>query len=730
MRPRYKVALTVTSLLGIVAAWFVVKRPAGNEVILPHGTQSAIATNDTTALDYTNWSVDATAPGSSLPPAGLSLFDHLVTNGRGGYDLPFPFTALLQQLAQRAHCTHAARGAYEDCYQAVLIPLGRSLQRTAAGKGAFYQFPRAVFAMVADDAQESGAPLTQDRLYLGYHEAAEIVEVISYNEAVGRFEFQLVTDYRAGAVARVNYANRAICVACHQNQAPIFSRQVWDETNANPAIARRLLATGRDFYGVQVDRGVDIPQAIDAAVGRANLFAAHQLLWQRGCGGDDGNDMRARRCRAAVFLAGLQYALSGELGYDAGDRFWRDDFAAVFDTRWQRRWTGGLKLPDAGLPNRDPLLTQQSSQFAHVAAKFEPLRARPYETVWPGDAARWHLVTGIGATLSRADAIELNRALARQRDVASRTYSAQCALLRTTSGVQRTRFDCESDDKNFRLRGKLERDTKGDMSGTIDQLRLPDGEAVPGVTLDQIKAVGTRYRADLVRGALPARGRRGQRLTRFELREVSAVRAETSIAVVEDFGAVRAAVTRIVDDPGDDAFADLPFRRARVLATLWRELGIPQRDWCCLEAAGMHAAQSDAANSNVPAKSPDAELAPFLRYCATCHQSSERTPPNFLRAGSQPIAQGVQRCAPRIYYRLAMWQLAPEQREKTPMPPEIALRGLYAHAADWPRGTELATMKAYAARSIKDFDEHALLAQPYETLRSCLPERTSMRAQQ
>ena len=41
----------------------------------------------------------------------------------------------------------------------------------------------------------------RDRLYLGYQENANLIEVISYNEAAARFEFQLVRDYRAGANA-------------------------------------------------------------------------------------------------------------------------------------------------------------------------------------------------------------------------------------------------------------------------------------------------------------------------------------------------------------------------------------------------------------------------------------------------------------------------------------------------------------------------------------------------
>src|SRR3546814_8027640 len=87
---------------------------------------------------------------------------------------------------------------------------------------------------------DDAAALLKDRLYIGYQEQSALLEVISYNEAAGRFEFQLVHDYRAGATPRVSYARRELCAACPQNLAPIFSRPLWAETNANPRIAARL----------------------------------------------------------------------------------------------------------------------------------------------------------------------------------------------------------------------------------------------------------------------------------------------------------------------------------------------------------------------------------------------------------------------------------------------------------------------------------------------------------
>src|SRR5437899_2289603 len=83
--------------------------------------------------------------------------------------------------------------------------------------------------------------------------------------AAGRFEFQLMKDFRPGGTPKLVYANRRICMSCHQNGGPLFSRPTWDETNANPKVAALLDAPSREFLGVAANRGVDVPNAIDDA---------------------------------------------------------------------------------------------------------------------------------------------------------------------------------------------------------------------------------------------------------------------------------------------------------------------------------------------------------------------------------------------------------------------------------------------------------------------------------
>jgi hypothetical protein len=109
--------------------------------------------------------VNPAAPGPDAPSAGRSLFDFVVTREAGGkrvYDVPFPFTALVQRIAERAGC--AGR---EPCVKQVLIPLGRSLQRTAAAPE-FFRHPRVV-ALVSEAARS--VPLA-GRIHLGCRKAA------------------------------------------------------------------------------------------------------------------------------------------------------------------------------------------------------------------------------------------------------------------------------------------------------------------------------------------------------------------------------------------------------------------------------------------------------------------------------------------------------------------------------------------------------------------------------
>jgi hypothetical protein len=724
------------------------------------------------------WVVDPRVPGDNLPPIGRSLFDFLVMEKQDGkldYALPFPFTALMQRMEE-----HLRRDGEGPALKAVLIPLGRSLQRSAAAPE-FFKYPRIVLTTDAEPADlypaakkssaggvaKEGNPgmLLKDRLYLGYQEKADLIEVISYNEAAARFEFQLVKDYRPGAKPKVFYANRALCIACHQNGGPIFSRQLWDETNANPKVAALLRGQRGDFYGIP-DRGVDLPYAIDNATDRANLLAVQQLLWREGCG---GTESAAARCRAGLFTALLQYRLTGRQQFDRTSAEYRDRVAARLAAQGGKRWPQGLAIGNPDLPNRDPLpgeqvseqllravsgnaatdaeLRRQLGNLSNVAAAFEPLNARPALEVWsvaqPADAAR--AVIGLAEFIAQSDVVRLDSRLFALAGADSKRLShrAACTVKQSGLGPRRSRVDfaCDShEEPALSIQGQLEIDGQRLTRGSLERLRLGRQDALLDMQLaaPQMQPSAGGGRAVLLpsRGGVHVRDAEGNAVEKIEL-AWSGSNGSADAIVVRDFAPVQEAVASMLRDQSADrfdGFAAKPMRRAVLMAELFFRLGMPAGRWCCLDDSAMpppaleappRGSLSEAASATPPQTQG---VRGFYRYCAQCHLTPERNPPNFLAGDAQRVGAQLAHCAPRIYVRLAMWSDNAESRAKTPMPPENALHGFNLSSTSWREGGELATLSAYVSELLRTETGKAprldeLLADGYENLRPCLAER-------
>ena len=315
------------------------------------------------------------------PTAGRSLFDTLVGPPGGPPGVPYPFERLLQRVNLRN--------------RRILVPLGRSLQRSAAAP-LFFKYPRAIVAFAGD------------RLFLGYQEKAQVIEVLSYNETAGRFEFQLVSGYRAGAAPRIEYAKRAVCVVCHQNQAPLFPRPLWDETNSNARIAHLLAAQKREFYGFPIEQSADVPYEIDLAVHRANEFSVYQLVWSRA----------DRRTRSLWLLAMLRCRVAGNCETNP-------TLHAALLHQWRANWPHGLPVPNPEIPNRNPLailsrggptsdagmIAFLTNQQKNIAPVFEPGVPRPPLEIWQADPERVErVVRGLGTFFTDADVQAIRRA--------------------------------------------------------------------------------------------------------------------------------------------------------------------------------------------------------------------------------------------------------------------------------------------------------------------------------
>ena len=644
------------------------------------------------------WVSDPARPGEHLPVAGASLFDALFATPGGTHAIPFPFERLLARIdAELARDPASALPPLK----AVLIPMGRSLQRSAAAPD-YFRFPRVVVGVDAPPAP--GSPwLLKDRLYIGYLEKSAVLEVISYNEGAGRFEFQLVKDYRAGGNPQVYYANRNICMACHHNGAPIFSRALWDETNANPTIAARLAAEGRSYYGIAPARGVDMPYAIDNAVRRANRLALTQRLWQEGC----GPAAAGQRCRAGLLEAALRLRLADGLSLPP-DAAVAPEAAATLRRNAARRWPGGLALGRPDLPNRNPLqgladgLDDPAARIArsHVAAPFDPLLPRPPDTVWRADApgAVREAVAGVAEFVADGHWLRLQAALARRSAALPRTEHV---------------LSCEAvpASRASRCRGA------GGASLVLD----PANRRIQGLSL-----AGEPPRAPFALSARPdLRLAGGDVLERVDASALRGGEGLLRLRLRVDGQALAVAISRLAAVPS--LLDEQPLPRRALVAALLDALGDPL-------PVGMDRPRPPA-RLELPAGGTPAQvgvpaaLAGFHAWCAACHLSAESFPPNFLLGPANALETRIRQCAPRIYVRLAMARLPPAARAKTPMPPETLLPAFRSHAAAWAASPERAALEAGVAAMLKaesgrDPDPETLLARGYEALRPCLaPDR-------
>ncbi len=273
-------------------------------------------------------------PDTDLPPEGTrSLFDHLIAQNNG---LPFPFSKMIDLLTE----LHPEKKAPLQ----LLIPDGRSLLKGQAN----FELPR---ILVAPDFQEENTPvglgqINHGQLFLGFVEAANEIEVISYNEAAGRYEYQLVQNYCEGCVPKLVYAPRAICLTCHQGGTPIFSQRPWEETNAQGKISMQIKAA-RDndthYLDVPITQTLATPERFDELTDIGSFIIATQRVWLDGCG-EEGNE-----CRRQLLRLALEYA-------DQPGQFNPESEQVQ---RLKTLWAGsfpqkGIAVPESDIRSRDP----------------------------------------------------------------------------------------------------------------------------------------------------------------------------------------------------------------------------------------------------------------------------------------------------------------------------------------------------------------------------------------
>jgi hypothetical protein len=563
--------------------------------------------------------------GVDLPPVGRSLFDFLVArevDGKWVLDVPYPFEALIDKLEGQL------RPGYREPVKRVLHPLGRSLHRHAAAPH-YFRYPRAIAAVDTESDPPAGASglMLKDRLYLGYQPVTDSIELIAYNEAAARFEYQVVTDYREGGTPQVTYTDRGVCTACHHNQALIYAGQPWAESNANTRIAALLKLEADSFYGIPAQVPFDIPESFDEATDRANFFAAYQRAWKEGCEAS-GDNAAAVACRRDGLLSALRYRLTGgyQLG-EAGDGAY-DRFAQAVARGWRARWPAGVALPTANLVDVDPLaesgygsgrfqpeeglrrlVALAATDVLQFDERTEPLYERPPLETWRVSAPlagvglvepSWisRVVAGLGNFLAAADIERLDAHLAGNAPP-SRVTTFACDVTPGDPGADEVAVGFRCDDTaaaGLLLKGRL-RAGAGGVDGFVDRVRstsaAPGGLALEHAT---VARDGDTWRArfalrDSVSG-LNARLADGSLLSQVALAWPAGpsdgpVAATATFTIADDMVPLVAAVDALAQETLDgrsDALAARPFRRVAVMRPIFADLGIAPMDWCCLDS--------------------------------------------------------------------------------------------------------------------------------------------------
>jgi len=349
-------------------------------------------------VDSAEWTVDPFENQNNIPQKGNSYFDILFSkevNGQRVYDVPYPFQKVLERVSNYNLDKINSPLRPNTNFIQVLFPMGRSLQRLAALNGTdatdhfneklFFEFPRLVATYQGENNQINKLNL-KNKIYLGFHEKSKVIEVISYNDDEARFEFQIVRDYTNESEPKVHYAQRTLCLSCHQNQTPIFSQGPWNESNAHEKISSKIieqltaqnqkinqivpnckdansdkfcfsLASGQKkffYFGAPVSVDLNMPSTFDGSTDVANRLHTLQKMWTELC--------NTKSCQEQALVNAMRFVLlKRSSNFSDRDSI---EFQQQFESKFKARFPNGLKIPSSDIPNRDPLVgTFGVSQF-------------------------------------------------------------------------------------------------------------------------------------------------------------------------------------------------------------------------------------------------------------------------------------------------------------------------------------------------------------------------------
>ena len=698
---------------------------------------TGIAAAETHRDPPTQWITHASTPGPDYAAVGHSLFDELFRINQKEskkYKIPYPFDALIENLRNRIENDGKTSVPH------ILIPIGRSLQREAAAPN-YFQFPRSIITLIGEPLSDRGqaASVMKHRLFIAYQEKANLLEVISYNEAAGRFEFQLVENYRSNARPHVTQANRTLCMSSHQNGAPIFAATPWSESNLNPDVAIKIARAQPAKYRSLIAALSDDAGAIDLAINSANYLAAARIIWQSGC---DGSDMlKNLRCRAAILLALLQFRLSDNVAFDMKSPGYQADYLTSLDENWRHHWPGGLSLVSARIPDINPFKPASSN------ADHDPLYPRPAQAFWPvpSEALSRGVIYRIAEFLTEADILRLDQHLLKQagsRDIKSSLYRSDCSLNSDSNSETSSEFifDCSNSSSIQSINATIGIEFNNRQVVALRVLKLSlRGNALiwqPSVANFTISSTSrsNRLKAKLSgsSGKLSARLENGNRFDELSLswpQNNSDGEPPESLAleliISHDFKILRQAIEKMVAEGlggESEILSSLPFSQRAIIGDLEKQLGMKTLGWCCeFETTDQKIGALKSANTLL-----QGDTGLFYRYCASCHSGNTDLPPGFLHGSPQQVASQLRQCAPRILRRLTASRSSADSPVISPMPPLTSITNYQIDYTDWQSSTayqQLTTFIKNLLRSEDEADLTRIINSDYQNLQPCSGSR-------
>jgi len=657
------------------------------------------------------WVTHTSIAGPDQPSSGWSRFDELFMDSDGKHRLPFPFTDLVSALEANID-NGTNRGVRE-----VFIPLGRSLQRNASAP-AFFDFPRRVIALQGEPVTTTG--VLEYRLFIAHQPGTETLEVISYNDSAGRFEFQVVDAYNTRRQPRVRQANRLMCLSCHQNAAPIFALRPWRETNFNVEVATRLRAANPRQFQSFIDSLSADADAIDLLTDRANYLAVAQLIWQRGCSSTE--------CRAAILRAVLQYRLSGGSGFIRAHPGYKRDYLAELGHNWRRNWPDGLALASSRIADRNPFPARPMTRAE------DALTLRPPHATWRDvdEIVADGIIARLAGFFTQADIRQLDRHLIEAGSGSRQEFKRIATSCRLLSEAQSPRrLECVDNSHQESLQATIELDygANGIASLRLLSLRLPGDAALMQPAVSRLSFTENGLRAELKNpdSEISMRMASGDRLHALSLHwqdDSPEQGFKLEIEIARDFERLEKALIDLLLEHRNGTARSLAagtFRRARLLAELNQVMGLDLVPGD--KADNVPAAMSPAYQGNpdrgslAPGRVLHGDLELLQAVCGNCHGDDTQTPPGFL-AGVD-IQSRINQCAPRILARLRAWHDASADAI-APMPPPAAI------SADWAQGEIFYRLSAAVGELIevqRNSDQAGwITATDYNQLPACLAQ--------